>query len=112
MLQFSSLTQLEGIAVGALLLRRIHLMGSNLYTVQRAVIRCAAMVCALVDTTVNALVCMTFFHVHVLLFIDSVVAFPVARILCTGILRLCFLRRIILLHKMQKFLPTIGFNNR
>lgn len=80
MLQFSSLTQLEGIAVRALFLRRIHLVSSNLYTVQRAVIRCAAMVCTLVYTTVNALVCMTFFHVHVLLFIDSVIAFPTAHI--------------------------------
>lgn len=101
MLQFTSgLTQLEGIAVGALLLGRIHLMGADLYTVQRAVVRSTAMVCALVDAAVNALVCMTFFHVHVLLFVDSVVAFPAARILCTGILRLCFLRCIILLYKI------------
>ena len=99
MLQFTSgLTQLEGIAVGALLLGRIHLMGADLYTVQRAVVRSAAMVCALVDAAVNALVCMTFFHDHVLLFVDSVLAFPVRRILCTGLLSLCFLRRVILLH--------------
>lgn len=112
MLQFTSgLTQLERIAVGALFLGRIHLMRADLYAVQRAVIRGAAMICALVDTAVNALVCMTFFHDHVLLFVDSVVAFPVGHILCIGILRLRFLCCIVLLHKIKEFLPTVVLND-
>lgn len=73
-------------------------MCANLHPIQRAVIRGAAMIGALRYAAVNALVCMTFFHDHVLLFVDSVLAFPVRRILCTSLLSLCFLRRVILLH--------------
>ena len=56
----------EGLAVGALIHGGICLMGTNHNAVQRAVVLSIAVVCAGLDGTFDALVCMAV-HIHFLL---------------------------------------------
>ena len=56
----------EGLAVGALVHGGVSLMGADHDAVQRAVVLGVAMVSALLDGTLDALVCMTV-HIHFLL---------------------------------------------
>ena len=55
-LRFSLLA--EGLAVGALVHGRVCLMGTNQNTLQRAEVGILAVMGALLDSTLNALVCM------------------------------------------------------
>ena len=54
-----SLLLAEGLAVGALVVSGIHLVGANQDFVQRAVVLMAAVMGALLDGTFDTLVCMT-----------------------------------------------------
>ena len=49
----------EGLAVGALVLRGVHFMGTHQDLIQRAVVLMAAVIGALLDGAFDALVCMT-----------------------------------------------------
>ncbi len=57
----------EGLAVGTLIHRRIHLVGTYQNPVQCTVVGISAVMCALLHGTLDALICMTI-HVHFLLF--------------------------------------------
>ena len=59
----------EGLAVGALVCGGIGLVGAHQDPVQRAVICLLAMVLALLNSTLNALVCMTVHGIILLLFV-------------------------------------------
>ena len=59
----------EGLAVGALVHGGICLMGTYQDTLQGAEIGILAMVCALLNGTLNALVCMTIHSLMILLFL-------------------------------------------
>ena len=48
----------EGLAIGALVHSRVGLMGTHQNALQRAVIGILAVMLALLDSTLNALVCM------------------------------------------------------
>ena len=65
---FDSLLLAEGLAVGALVLSGVCLMGTHQNTVQRTVVGIAAVVCALLDSTLDRLVSMAV-HVIFLLFL-------------------------------------------
>ena len=58
----------EGLAVGALVLSGIHLVGTHQDAVQGAVILVFAMICALLDGTFDTLVGMTVHRKSLLLF--------------------------------------------
>ena len=49
----------EGLAVGALVLSGVHLVGTHQNPVQRAVVLILAMVCALLNSTLDTLIGMT-----------------------------------------------------
>jgi hypothetical protein len=63
----------EGLAVGALILGRVHLMGAHQNPVQRAVVLILAVVCTLLDGAFDALVCMTVHGSFLLLLISALV---------------------------------------
>jgi hypothetical protein len=65
--RFSLLT--EGLAVGALVHGGICLMGAYQNPLQGAEIGILAVMCALLDSTLNALVCMTIHSLMILLFL-------------------------------------------
>ena len=66
---FDSLLLAEGLTVGALVLSGVCLMGTHQNTVQRAVVLAVAMVCALLDGTLDTLICMAV-HVRFLLLFE------------------------------------------
>ena len=63
-----SLLLTEGLAVGALILGRICLVGTHQNPVQRTVVLVLAVVSAGLDGAFNALVCMTVHNLFLLLF--------------------------------------------
>ena len=65
----ASLLLAEGLAVGALVLGGVHLVGAHQNPVQRAVVLVFAVVCTLLDGAFNALVGVTVGHDHFLLFV-------------------------------------------
>ena len=65
----------EGLAVGTLIGSGIHLMGAHQNSFQRAIICILAVMLALLDSTLNALVCMTI-HSDILLLIMMILDYP------------------------------------
>jgi len=65
---YDSLFLTEGHAVGALILGGICLMGANQNPLQRTVVCFVTVVCALLNSTLNALVCVAI-HSSFLLFL-------------------------------------------
>ena len=69
---FDSLLLAEGLTVGALILSGIRFMGADQNAIQRTVVLAVAMICALLNGTLDALVCMAV-HVHFLLVLISAI---------------------------------------
>lgn len=61
------LFQFKRLTVGTLVHSRVEFVGTNGNAVKRAVVLILAMVCALLDSTFDALVCMALFHGYNLL---------------------------------------------
>ena len=59
---FLPLSLTEGLAVGALILGGVYLVGTYQNAVQRTVVLALAMMCALTDSTLNGLVGMVVHH--------------------------------------------------
>ena len=63
----------EGLAVGALVLSRRSLVGAHQNTLQRAEVCVLAVILALLNSALNALICMTIHSVILLIFVMSLV---------------------------------------
>jgi hypothetical protein len=96
-----SLLSLEGLAVGALLLSGVHLMGTHLDVLQRAVVSAVAMVGALLYGAADALVGVGI-HINILLFIEFKASMSqMSKLIHRFLAKYCILKQSVLFYRKR-----------